>query len=112
MPIKFKKILFFYGEFSSRPPDHHLAPSGGPTEVLVDWGHRTTLISTFAIVYAVHFFQARVLFILFLCELHYSGPNATRPSCQTNQSAERPFVNIVLTIAVAAGFSMLSLVFL
>ena len=34
------------GEFSSRPPDHHLALSGGPTEDLVDWGHRTTLISS------------------------------------------------------------------
>ena len=37
-------ILFFYGEFSSRPPDHHLSLSGGPTEVLVDWGHRTTCL--------------------------------------------------------------------
>ena len=30
----------------SRPPDHHVEISGGPTEVLVDWGHRTTLISS------------------------------------------------------------------
>ena len=30
----------------SRPPDHHIEISGGPTEVLVDWGHRTTLISS------------------------------------------------------------------
>ena len=28
----------------SRPPDHHIEISGGPTEVLEDWGHRTTLI--------------------------------------------------------------------
>ena len=38
--------MFFYGEFSCRPPDHHLALSGGPTEVLVDCGHMTTLISS------------------------------------------------------------------
>ena len=38
---------FFYGlKVSRRQPDHHIAPSGGPTEVLVDWGHRTTLISS------------------------------------------------------------------
>ena len=42
------KILF-YGEFSSRPPDHHVALSAGPTEVLVDWGHMTTLFSSSAI---------------------------------------------------------------
>ena len=46
LPINFFKILFVYGEFSSRPPGHHLALSGGPTEDLVDWGNRTTLISS------------------------------------------------------------------
>ena len=27
------------------PPDDHIGLSGGPTEFLVDWGHRTTSIS-------------------------------------------------------------------
>ena len=31
---------------ASLPVEHHLALSGGPTEMLVDWGHRTTLISS------------------------------------------------------------------
>ncbi len=37
----------------SRPPDHHVEISGGPTEVLVDWGHRTTLISSPALSYLI-----------------------------------------------------------
>ena len=41
-----KKLLkhSFYGQFSSIPPDQHISLFGGPTEDLVDWGHRTTLI--------------------------------------------------------------------
>ena len=42
-------IFFFFKYCSlivSFPVDHHLSLFGGPTEVLVDWGHRTTLISS------------------------------------------------------------------
>ena len=47
LPINFfLNSVLLNGEFSCRPSDHHLALSGGPTEVLVDWGHRTTLISS------------------------------------------------------------------
>ena len=48
VPINFKKkYCYFLVSFSVlRQPDHHLALSGGPTVVLVDWGHRNTLISS------------------------------------------------------------------
>ena len=48
VPINF---FFFNGEFFSRPPDHHLALSGGPTEDLVDRGNMTTLDSSIPYIY-------------------------------------------------------------
>ena len=36
----------FFSLIVNFPVDHHIALSGGPAKVLVDWGHRTTLNSS------------------------------------------------------------------